>query len=72
MASVEGRHQLGEYRPNELLVGKLVLDLEILDITAEVAVATVLHVQTQVLRRLEVFALVVGHDVLVTEFLEDR
>ena len=71
MASVESIHDLAEDGPDELLVGELVLVLEVLDDAAEVAVAAVLHVQVQVLRGLQVLALVVADDVWVYELLED-
>lgn len=71
VTAVESIHNLGEYGPDKFLLGKLVLVLEILDDATEVAVATVFHVEMQILRGLEMFALVVADDVGMDELLED-
>lgn len=64
---IQGHDQLAEDAPDKAFLGPLTLHCEVLDDTAEVAVAAVLHVQVQVLADLEVFTVVVGNDVGVAE-----
>lgn len=70
VAAEKGRHQLREGVPDKGLGGALALVLEVLDDTAEVTAAAVLHVQVQLLLGLEVFAVVVADDVGVAEARE--
>lgn len=71
MAAVQGADDLAEDAPDELLLAHLVLVLQVADDASQVAVAAVLHVQMQVLARLDVVALEVGDDVGVAQLLED-
>lgn len=71
VATEQGQNQLAEYAPNEALLRPLTLEGEVLDHPTEVAVAAVLHVQVQILGDLQVFTVVVGDDVGVTEGRED-
>lgn len=71
MASVKGEGELTEDAPNEALLSSLALELQVLDDSAKVSIATVLHIQVQVLARFQVFAVVVGDDIGVSEVGED-
>lgn len=71
MASVESEGELAEDAPYEALLSTLALKLQVLDDSAKVSIATVLHIQVQVLARFQMLAVVVGNDVGVSEVGED-
>lgn len=67
VAAVESRDQLGEYTPDKGLLGILILDRQVADHPAEVAIAAVFHVEVQVLGGFEVLAMVVADNVWVSQ-----
>lgn len=71
MASVESEGQLAEDAPDEALLSSLALKLQVFDDSPEVSIATVLHIQVQVLARFQVLTVVVSNDVGVSEVGED-
>jgi hypothetical protein len=70
MTSVQGADNLAEDAPDKLFIRVFAVVLELLDDAPEVAIAAVLHVQVEVLRRLEVLALVVPDDIRVDQLLQ--
>lgn len=71
VAAIQSGHQLGQNTPNKLLFRIFVRGLEVLDDHAQVTAPAVFHVEIQVLRGLEVFSVVVGDDVGVSQGTQD-
>lgn len=71
VTAIQSKDQLAKDAPNKAFLGSLALKLQVLDDSTKVSVATVFHVQVQVLARLEVFAVVVGDDVGVSQVGKD-
>lgn len=71
VTAVESGDKLREDAPDEGLLCPLALQRQILDHPAEIAIAAILHVKVQILTRLEVLAVEVFDDVLVSEVGED-
>ena len=71
VAAVQGADDLAEDAPHKFLLAHEVFVLQVADDASQVAIAAVLHVQVQVLARLDVVALEVGDDVGVPQLLED-
>lgn len=63
MATVQGRDELRKNAPNKGFLCVLVSLGQVSNHTAQVTVATVLHVQVQVLRGFEVLAVIVSNNV---------
>ena len=71
VTAVQSQDELAEDAPDEALGSSLTLVLQVLDHTAEVAVAAILHVQVEILADLEMLAVVVGDNVWVPEMRKD-
>ena len=71
MAAVQCADDLAKDAPDKLFLADLVLVLKVANDAPEVAIATVLHVQVQVLRYLDMVALEVRNDVGVSKLLEN-
>jgi hypothetical protein len=71
MAAIKRTDNLAKDAPYKLLLANLVLVLEVSDDAPQIAIATVFHVQMQVLGGLDVVPLKVCDDVGMPEFLEN-
>lgn len=71
MAAIQSHDQLAKYAPNKAFLCPVSLELEVLDHSPEITIATVLHIQMQVLARLQMLTVVVGNDVGVSQVGED-
>ncbi len=71
MTAVQRRDQLRKDAPDKRLLGILVLGSQVSDHSAQVAIATVLHVQVEVLGRFEMLAVIVADDVGVSQGRKD-
>lgn len=71
VASEQSTYQLCKDLPDKLLFGVAIPIFQLLDVSAEVAIPTVLHVEVEVMARLEMFAVAVLDDVWMTEGFED-
>jgi hypothetical protein len=67
MATVQRTHQLCEDCPNELLIRIHLPGLQAFDVTSKIAVATILHIQMQIILAFQVVSAVVLHDVGVSQ-----
>lgn len=67
VATIQGGHKLRKDAPDESLLCVLVLGLKISNNTAQIAIATVFHVDVQVLTGFEMFAAVVSDNVGVAK-----
>lgn len=71
MTPIQRTHQLRKHLPHKLLVRKPVPILQLLDITSEISIPAVFHIQMQIMRGFEMFAMAVLYDVGVAERLEN-
>ena len=72
VASEQGRDELREDRPYELLIRILVGLSKFLDKDREVSSAAVLHVHMKVLRSFDVFSVIVFDDIRMAQGIQDR
>ena len=71
MAAIQRSCELRHYTPHKVLLGIFVCLDKVFDYCSQVSSTTVLHVQIKVLGRLEMFAMIVGHDVGVSQGTQD-
>ena len=71
VTTIQRQGQLTEDAPDKRLASTLALVLQISNDPSKISVPAVFHVQVQVLARLEVLAVVVLHDVVVSKMGKD-
>ena len=71
MAAIQRSCELRHYTPHKVFLGIFVRVDKVFDYCSQVSSTTVLHVQIKVLGRFEVFAMIVGHDVGVSQGAQD-
>lgn len=71
VTTIQRQGQLTEDAPDKRLASTLALVLQISNDPSKISISAVFHVQVQVLARLEVLAVVVLHDVVVSKMGEN-
>jgi hypothetical protein len=66
VAAIKCAHQLRENGPNEVLLSHLVPLLQFPDVSSQVSIAAIFHIQMQVMRRLQMLSMTVLHDIWVS------
>lgn len=71
VASIQCANQLGEDSPHEVLLSKPVPILQLSDVPSQISITAILHVQMQVMTRLQVLTMAILHDIGMAQTLQN-